>query len=140
MFRGAKENGNIEVATWEELSRECLRASKRMLDDGMFRRSVSSAYYAAYSAVAGELTRQGVMFAHGWHNPAHDQLPDLVLNNMTRPRPTRFQINKALRRLRIERENADYRPRIQISQRTALNCARDAASVCKLLEVQTNGK
>ncbi len=60
---------------------------KRMLDEDMFRRSVSSAYYAAYSAVAGELTRRGVTFACGWNNPANDQLPDLVLNNMTRSRP-----------------------------------------------------
>lgn len=106
----------------------------------MFRRSVSNAYYAAYSAVAGELTRQGVTFARGWNNPAHDQLPDLVLNNMTRSRSTRYQINKALRRLRIERENADYRPRMEINRRTALNCVRDAALVSKLLEVQTDGK
>ena len=127
------------MATWNELSSECLRAAKRLLDEEMLRRCVSSAYYSAYSAAAGDLVNQGVTFAHGWHNPAHDQVPDLVLNNTTLPRNTRFQINKALRRLRMERENADYRPRIEINRRTAVNCVRDAVLISQLLEMKTDG-
>jgi uncharacterized protein (UPF0332 family) len=67
------------VATWQEMSVECLQAAKKLLDEGLLRRSVSSAYYAAYCALAGDLSSRGVTFAHGWNNPGHEQLPDLVL-------------------------------------------------------------
>lgn len=80
------------MATWEDLSRECLRAAKRLLDAGCYRRSISSSYYAAYSAVTSELAARRVTFAHGWNNPAHEQLPDLILNNLTLPRTTRYEL------------------------------------------------
>ena len=121
------------------MSLECLQVAKRSLDDGYLRRSVSSSYYAAYSAVTGVLVARRVAFAHGWNNPAHEQVPDLVLHNLSLPRNTRYEINKALRRLRMERENADYRPRIEITPSTAVNSVRDALTIINLLEEQIDG-
>jgi hypothetical protein len=74
-------------------------------------------------------------FAHGWQNPGHDQLPDLVLHNTTWPRNTRYQINKALRRLRRTREDADYRPGAAVERRDAIACIRDASFVLQTLGV-----
>jgi hypothetical protein len=75
-----------------------------------------------------------VTFPHGWHNPAHDQLPDLVLHNTTLPRNARYEINKALRRLRRAREDADYRPAAPLERRDALRLIRDASFVVQTLE------
>jgi uncharacterized protein (UPF0332 family) len=124
------------LATWEEMSLECLRAAKRLLDHGYLRRSVNSAYYAAYCAVTGELVARGVTFAHGWNNPAHEQVPDLVLNNTTLARNTRYQINRVMRRLRAARENADYRPAATIDRLVAQACLRDASAVLFSLRVK----
>ncbi len=127
------------MATWQELSSDCLRSAKVLLDNGLLRRSISSAYYAAYCAVTSHLVAHGVDFAHGWNNPAHEQLPNLVLNNTTLPRNTRYQINKAIRRLRMAREDADYRPAVIIDRRRALDCLHDAGDVLQLLGVNVNG-
>ena len=118
------------------MSLECLRAAKRLLQDGYLRRSVNGAYYAAYSAVTSDLTARRVTFAHGWNNPSHEQLPDLVLNNMSLPRNTRYQINRIMRRLRTARENADYRPAATIDRVLVLACIRDAGTVLFALGVE----
>lgn len=117
------------------MSVESLRAAKKLLDEGYLRRSVSSAYYAAYSALAGDLVVRGVTFAHGWSNSSHDQLPELVLYNTTFPRGTRFTLNRVLRRLRAARESADYRPRVLVDLPLARGCVRDAILVLYLLGI-----
>lgn len=80
------------MATWQELSRDNFQAATKLLNEGHLRSSVSRAYYAAYCAVTAELVGQGVQFAHGWNNPAHDQLPELILNTMRLPRSLRFPL------------------------------------------------
>ena len=92
------------METWQEMSKDCLRAAKRLLDAGLYRRSISSSYYAANLAATQALEDVEVHFAHGWHNPAHSRLPDLILHNLPLSRDTRFRSNKAIRRLRLERE------------------------------------
>jgi uncharacterized protein (UPF0332 family) len=126
------------LSTWQELSQDCLRAAKKLLEEGLYRRSISSAYYAAYSAVTAGLLAKGVTFAHGWNNPAHDQVPELVLHNLGLPHNTRFQLNKAIRRLRIERENADYRPQVKLERNDALNCVHDALLILNIMEVEND--
>ena len=123
------------MATWEEMSRDCLKAAKRLLDEELFRRSISSSYYAAYSAVTALLVKKGVAFAHGWRNPGHEQVPDLILNSSGLPRGKRYLLNKAIRRLRLERENADYRPQIVLKRNNALTCIHDARLVLDILEI-----
>ena len=122
--------------TWEEMSLECLQAAKRLSEAGYLRRSVSSAYYAAYSALAGRLAERKVTFAHGWNNPAHDQLPSLIHNNMGLERSARIRISRVFRRLRTVRENADYRPRETVGRDLALACIRDATAVLLAMGIE----
>jgi uncharacterized protein (UPF0332 family) len=124
------------LATWQDLSSECLRAAKKLLDEGYLRRSVSSAYYAAYSAVTGELVARGITFAHGWNNPTHEQLPGLILHNSRLSRNARYALSRIMRRLRTAREAADYRPTVAVDQVLALACVRDAISVLFALGIE----
>ncbi|MBM3240217.1 hypothetical protein FJZ31_28360 [Candidatus Poribacteria bacterium] len=64
------------MATWRELSLECLRVAKMLAGKGYWRSSVNRAYYAAYCVVTSELVARDVRFARGWNNPAHEQLLD----------------------------------------------------------------
>lgn len=122
------------MATWREMSRECLQVAQQSFHDGRLRRSISSAYYAAYGAVTSRLVDQKVNFAHGWNNPAHDQLPDLILNNLSLPKSARYRLNKAIRILRRAREDADYRPGASIDQALARDCLRNATRIIEALE------
>src|SRR4026208_974990 len=110
------------MATWQELSQESLASAKTLVAEGRLRNSVSRAYYAAYAAVTAELTARGMSFAHGWNNPAHEQVPDLVGNNLPLPRATRWRLRSSMRILRRAREDADYRPGVSVDQSLALNC------------------
>ena len=121
--------------TWSAMSRDALDSALLLRDAEKFRSSVSRAYYAAYCAVTGELSRRRVTFPHGWNNPAHDQLPEFVLNNLALPQYAKYEINKALRRLRQTREDADYRPRVGIAEDDAIKSFRDAAFILRILEV-----
>jgi uncharacterized protein (UPF0332 family) len=121
------------LATWQELSLDCLQAAQKLLEAEHLRSSISRSYYAAYCAVTSELVARGVAFAHGWDNPAHDQLPDLILHNTALPRNARYELNKAIRRLRRAREDADYRPGVSLVRSDAINCLRDALFVMRIL-------
>jgi len=123
------------MATWAEMSRDSLGAAKSLLGESRFRSSVSRAYYAAYTAIAGVLVERGVRFARGWNNPQHELLPRYVSNSDAFEPATRQQLNRAIRRLRLRREDADYRPRNPVDRAIALECVRDAASVMYLLGV-----
>ncbi len=127
------------MATWQDMSEDCLKAAKKLLEEGLFRRSISSSYYAAYSAVTAELVAKGVSFAHGWNNPAHEQLPELVMNNINLPRKAKHELRKALLILRPSRENADYRPQVSIDRRLALESVVLAQSVIRILEERHGG-
>ena len=67
------------------------------------------------------------------------KLPNLVLNNTSLPRTSRYQINKAIRRLRMAREDADYRPSSFIDRKRTLDCIHDALDVLQLLEITEDG-
>jgi uncharacterized protein (UPF0332 family) len=113
-----------------------LQAAKKLLDDTHLRSSISRAYYAAYCAATSELAARGITFAHGWNNPSHEQLPDLILNNTSLARGTRWRVNKALRLLRQAREDADYRPGVTADRVLALACVHSATDVLQLLEIE----
>jgi uncharacterized protein (UPF0332 family) len=103
--------------------------------EGFYRRSVSSSYYAVYSAVTSDLVARRVVFAHGWNNPSHEQMPELVLHNTPWPRNMRRTVARKLRLLRQAREDADYRPMIMVDRETALIALQDATHVLELLEI-----
>jgi uncharacterized protein (UPF0332 family) len=126
---------NCRLATWDDLSDECIRAAKRLLADNMWRRSINASYYGAYSAVTGKLVAAKVTFARGWNNPAHEQLPDLILNHIRASKSTRREMRRAIRRLRMAREDADYRPGVSVDRQRALDCLHDAADVVRWLAV-----
>lgn len=127
------------MATWQEMSQDNLKAAKHLLIAELFRRSISSSYYAAYSIITDELVAKGVSFAHGWLNPAHEQLPELILNNLGLSRNTKHELRKALAILRKLRENADYRPTISADERLAREAIQLAQRVIKLTEDDYGG-
>jgi uncharacterized protein (UPF0332 family) len=116
------------VATWRELSAEALAAARALLDRGYFRSCVTRAYYAVYAAATSELTAmKGVAFPFGWGNPSHQQLPGLIRSRLTQhSERNRRELVKAIRRLRMAREDADYRPGASVDRTLALNVVRDA--------------
>jgi uncharacterized protein (UPF0332 family) len=125
---------NVDVATWEEMSRDSMQAARRLLAEGHFRSSISRAYYAAYTALSGELVRRTVRFTHGWNNPSHDQVTALIRNGLALAPETRRQMSRAIRRLRVAREDADYRPGAGVDRALALACIHDAIRILVALE------
>jgi len=96
---------------------------------------VNRAYYAAYCAIAGELVARGLSFAHGWNNPTHDQLPQMVSSNLPLAAGTRRGINRRIRILRGLREDADYRPAAAVDRADARDCLQQAAWVLRALGI-----
>ena len=126
------------MATWREMSRDSLQAAKTLTGEGRLRSAISRSYYAAYCAVTAALVARGVSFPHSWNNPAHEQLPDLVSNNLSLPPDRRRRLRKALRILRRAREDADYRPGITIDRQATVDYLRTAILVIESLG-ETNG-
>jgi len=124
------------LATWQELSLDCLRAAKTLAGEGYWRSSVSRSYYAAYCAVTSDLVMRGVRFGRGWHNPPHEHLLHLIAHNLTLPQDVRRRLSRRMRTLRHAREDADYRPGITVNRALALNCLRDAIVVLQDVGVQ----
>lgn len=122
------------MATWRELSLDSLQSAEKLLLEGHWRSSVSRSYYAAYCAVSEQLVRRGVRFAHGWNNPSHDQVSALIRSGLALPLSARRQLGRAVRRLRTARENADYRPGLEVDRSLALACVHDAVLVIQTLE------
>src|SRR5262245_24017854 len=120
------------MATWAELGEDCLVVAQKLLQEGHLRSSINRSYYAAYSALSGELAKRGASFAHGWNNPSHDQLLMLVRNGLRLSISDRRQVERALRRLRVARENADYRPGITVDRPLALACMYDALGITRI--------
>jgi uncharacterized protein (UPF0332 family) len=127
--------GEEPLATWQEVSLDSLEAARRLLVERHLRSSVSRSYYAAYSAITGELTRIGVRFPRGWHNPSHEQVIALIRNGLKLSQAARWQINRAIRRLRHARQDADYRPDVSVGLDLARSCVRDAALILRTLEI-----
>jgi uncharacterized protein (UPF0332 family) len=122
------------VATWAELSEDCLVVAQKLFNEGHLRSSISRSYYAAYSAISEKLVGRGVSFAHGWNNLSHDQLLMLVRNGLRLSTQNRRQVERSIRRLRVARENADYRPGITVDRPLALACIFDALGIARILE------
>jgi uncharacterized protein (UPF0332 family) len=122
------------MATWEEMSRDSFRSAQKLLAEGHLRSSVSRSYYAAYAIVSAELIHKGLTFAHGWNNPSHEQVAALIRNGLALSPNVRHQLNRAIRRLRIGREDADYRPGATVDRHTALAAIHDANLIRQTLE------
>jgi uncharacterized protein (UPF0332 family) len=123
------------LVTWEEMSRKSLRAAKLLADQGHLRSSISRAYYAAYCAIAGQLAARGFSYPHGWHNPAHEQLPQMIAHNLPLPQGMRRGMSRRIRALRGLREDADYRPGASIDRADAIDCLQLAGWVLRALGI-----
>jgi uncharacterized protein (UPF0332 family) len=116
------------------MSLDSVEAARGLLKEGRWRSSVSRSYYAAYCALSSRLIQSGARFPQGWNNPSHEQLPALIQNSLALPSVTaRRQLNRAIRRLRRAREDADYRPGISVDRTVAMECIRDAAMIQRIL-------
>jgi uncharacterized protein (UPF0332 family) len=124
------------LATWQEVSRECLQAAKMLAGEGYWRSSVSRSYYAAYCAVTSVLVVRSSRFGRGWHNPPHEHLFQLLTPNLTLSQDVRRRLSRRLRTLRHAREDADDRPGIIVNRALALHCLRDAIVVLQDVGVQ----
>lgn len=124
------------MATRRELSLECQRASKNLLQDGYFRSSINRSYYAAYAALSGKLEGK-VIYKEGRDNPAHADLPVYILRNLDAlSRQTRFDLVNAVGRLWKARVIADYVPATYVDRSIALNALRDTNTVLLAMEIQ----
>lgn len=117
------------------MSRDALRAAKNVLDESLPRTSVSRAYYAAYAGITAKLVEHGVRFARGWNNPQHELLPRVINTSRAFEHDERKTLNRAIRRLRLRREDADYRPQNLVDDAVAREAVRDAATVLYVLEI-----
>lgn len=130
-----------EAASWQLISFDSRKAAQRLLEAECYRSCVSRAYYAAYAAITSALIRQGIALGHGGNNPGHAGLPIYVLNNLTRlPLTTRFEINKALRRLYRARAEADYVAAAMVDRLAAKKMLRDLNRVLQLLGAERKGE
>ena len=119
-----------EAQQWQDISRNSRKAAQRLLDLECYRSSVSRAYYAAYAAVTSELVARGLLFAQARSNPDHAGLPAYVLNNLgTLAQTTRFDINRAIRRLYALRIDADYVAEATLDRAMALSALHDLGRV-----------
>ena len=119
------------------MSRGCLKSAKLLMNGKCHRRSISSAYYAVYCMLTAEMVRENVAFPADWNNPAHNQLSDLVLEHPRRvPKAGRYRLRQIVIRLRRAREDADYRPRANIDNATAVATIRDVYRAYEILEVE----
>jgi len=72
--------------------------------------------------------------------PGHTGLPVYVLNNLTAlPIASRFEINKALRRLYRARVEADYVTAAVVDRAAAKRSVRDLGRVLQLLDLEHSG-
>src|SRR5258708_1442256 len=121
---------------WEDLARSSIRSAQRLIDSGVdddLRSCVSRAYYAVYAAVTPKLSVAD--FPHGWHNPGHNQIADLVNSAAAIPVSRRKQVSTKLRLMRQFREDADYRPGATIDREIAVAVMKEARAILAVLEV-----
>jgi uncharacterized protein (UPF0332 family) len=98
----------------------------------LYRTACTRAYYSAYAAITARVP-PGAIFAHGWQNPAHAALPGHVDQIAGLSAANKNAIRIALSRLRLRRENADYRPGVEVNRASARESWRDLTTIIVLL-------
>ncbi len=117
------------------MSQDNRAAARELLVAERFRSSISRSFYAAYCAMTDALA-PGVSFGHGGNNPAHGDLPNLIVSNLGGlPEGKRRAVRQALLRLWKQRVDADYVPAAFIDRNMAVNALRDANRIITTLGV-----
>jgi uncharacterized protein (UPF0332 family) len=121
--------------TWNELSEIQSYAARHLIDqrDGkLYRTACTRAYYSAYAAITARVA-PGTIFARGWQNPSHAALPGHVDQIAGLSAAKKNTIRVTLSQLRQRREDADYRPGIEVNRTAARESWRDLATIIALL-------
>ena len=92
------------VRRWREMSRMGRLSARLLFETGGFRGCANRAYYSAYHASTSLCVARGAEFPHGWNNPSHDQLPELIHSDGHLLASERRAMTRLLRVLREERE------------------------------------
>jgi uncharacterized protein (UPF0332 family) len=122
------------MTNWRDIAESQWRAAAELDGAGLERPSVSRAYYAAYSWIVQRLHDQGVDEFGRFNNPDHADVPRLVSGNLSKLRQReRKDLMSAIRRLRSRREDADYRPRVQVDAKVRREALRDMLTVARIL-------
>jgi uncharacterized protein (UPF0332 family) len=122
--------------SWRQVAVDALKAGGELCDLGRYRSSVSRSYYAAYSALAARLSEAGISFANEREGPGHEQLTDLIENNLPgRKTWQRRELKKLVRMLYGVRLQADYSPQAAVGRAEAQRSLKFAALTLNLLEV-----
>jgi hypothetical protein len=121
--------------TWNELSKIQSYAARHLIDQRdkkLYRTACTRASYSAYAAITARVP-SGTIFGHGWQNPAHAALPGHVdqIAGLSKARKNAIRI--ALSQLRQRREDADYRPGVEVNRAAARESWRDLATIIALL-------
>lgn len=119
----------VKMATWRELSEDSLLAAEALLQEGRYRSCISRAYYAAYCAATHEIVQKLTTFSYGRNNPSHELLSGYIQNNLTISKTKKDIVSTLSILLRFYREDADYRPLIEIDRAIAQECIRAAIEV-----------
>ena len=111
---------------WESLARDQKAAALSLREHGLHGPSIGRAYYAAYSELTSALIGQGqTSFGKKFKNPEHASLPQLAQNGLrSLGLSDRRTIASTVRRMRSRREDADYRPLINLPPRCRLKRSR----------------
>jgi uncharacterized protein (UPF0332 family) len=120
---------------WNELSDIQSYATRHLIaqrDGKLYRSACTRAYYSAYAAITARVS-PGTVFAHGWQNPAHAALPGHVDQIAGLSAAKKDAIRIALSQLRQRREDADYRPSVEVDRSAARESWRDLATILVLL-------
>jgi uncharacterized protein (UPF0332 family) len=117
-----------------------LRSAQILHLEGDSRGAANRAYYSVYQLSTSFCMLHGdeTQFPHGWNNPSHDQLPDLIQNNGDLSILSRRKLSTLLGSLRALREDADYRPGRTVDGESALKSLQQAAQVFHLAGVTQN--
>lgn len=121
--------------TWNELSEFQRYAARHLVDqrdEKLYRTACTRAYYSAYAAITAHVP-PGTVFSHGWQNPAHAALPGHVDQIAGLSVAKKNAIRVALSQLRQRREDADYRPGVEVNRAAARESWRDLATIIVLL-------
>ena len=120
---------------WNELSEIQSYAARHLIDqrdEKLYRTACTRAYYSAYAAITARVS-PGTIVAHGWQNPAHAALAGHVDQIAGLSAAKKNAIRVALSQLRQRREDADYRPGVEVNRASAREGWRDLATIVALL-------
>lgn len=119
---------------WRHMARESGKAAKELLRGQRYRSSISRSYYASYSLVTHRLVSQGMKSFGRFNNPPHADVAAFALTNLAGLSDTdRRVVSRAVRVLRMHREDADYRPHATVDAKSCRDCAHFMSKIFKAL-------